>query len=80
VRFIGVASRDDLEPIQEFVSEFEVGAFEHAVDMEADIWSHYGIWTQPAFAFINDAGVVEVFLGPMGLDGLSAMIEKVLLQ
>jgi hypothetical protein len=31
--------------------------------------------------FINyDGGVAEVFLGPMGLDGLSAMIEKALLQ
>ena len=80
MQFIGVASRDDLEPIKDFVSTFDVGDFEHAVDVEGDIWTHYGIWTQPSFAFINDNNVVEVFLGPMGFDGLSSMIEKTLLQ
>ena len=79
MQFIGVASRDDLEPIQEFVSEFEVGAFEHAVDTDGAIWSHYGIFTQPSFAFINDNDEVEVFLGPMGLEGLATTIERVLL-
>jgi len=80
VRFVGVASRDELGPIQDFVSEFEVGAFDHVVDDGGDIWGYYGIFTQPSFAFINDDGTVQVFLGAMGLEGLANVIEETLLS
>ena len=75
-----MASRDELEPIQEFVEQFEVGGFDHAVDESGEIWSYYGIFTQPSFAFIDDDGQVSVFLGAMGFDGLSSTIEETLLQ
>jgi len=57
-----------------------VQGFDHAVDGSGDIWSFYGIFTQPSFAFINDDGQVEVYLGAMGLEGLSTVIEEKLLQ
>ena len=76
VRFLGVASRDDLEEIQTFISRRGVAAFEHAVDESGDVWSHYGVWTQPSFAFVSAAGEVEVFLGPLGADGLRTMIGE----
>jgi len=57
-----------------------VQGFDHAVDDAGDIWSFYGIFTQPSFAFINDEGQVEVYLGAMGLEGLSTVIEEKLLQ
>lgn len=62
------------------MSEFNVEAFDHAIDESGDIWSYYGIFTQPSFAFIDDDGTVDVFLGAMGLVGLSSVIEEKLLQ
>jgi len=61
------------------VTEFEVGDFDHVIDDAGDIWSFYGIFTQPSFAFINDDGEVQVFLGAMGQEGLSRLIEEALL-
>lgn len=60
-----------------------MGGFDHAIDAEGSVWAHYGIFTQPSFAFIDDTGRVEdvtVILGPMGIDGLTATIEEELLD
>ena len=76
VRFLGIASRDDLEPIRNFITNRGVGAFDHAVDEGGDVWSYYGVWTQPSFAFISAEGEVEVFLGAMGADGLRTVMGR----
>lgn len=73
-----MASRDEREPIEDFVSELEVGAFDHVIDDDGDVWGYYGIFTQPSFAFINDDGTVQVFLGAMGLEGLTKVVEEAL--
>lgn len=57
-----------------------MGAFDHAVDESGAIWGYYGIFTQPSFAFIDDSGNVDVYLGAMGLEGLSSVIEEKLAQ
>ncbi len=78
VRVIGVAGRDELEPIQDFISNLDVGGFSHVADEELVVWKEYGIRSQPAFAFINDDGTVEVQGGSMGVDGLSERIDALL--
>jgi hypothetical protein len=78
VRFVGVAGRDELEPIQDFVVNLDVGSFPHVVDDELEIWGAYGVRSQPAFAFINDDGTVDVRAGSLGVDGLTEGIETLL--
>ncbi|NNE95265.1 MAG: hypothetical protein HKN24_04485 [Acidimicrobiales bacterium] len=78
VEIIGVAGRDDIVSIQEFVTNFEVDGFTHAVDEELAIWREYGIRSQPAFAFLSADGGVETHSGPLGVDELSNRIDALL--
>ena len=58
-----------------FVDEFAVGDFEHIADEDGTVWAEYGISSQPAFVFIDDAGAVETIVGSLGSDGLASRIE-----
>ncbi len=78
VRIVGVAGRDDLEPIQLFVSNLDVGSFPHVVDENLEVWGAYGVTSQPTFAFLNDDGTFEVRGGSLGVEGLSERIEGLL--
>ena len=71
VNVVGVAGRDDLSPMQNFVTGNGVDAFPHLADLEGDVWQAFGVGSQPAFAFINDDGTVEIVIGAMGVDGLT---------
>ena len=70
VNVVGVASRDDLSPMRQFVTNMGVDAFPHIADISGEIWEEFGISGQPAFAFINDDGAVEIVIGAIGEDEL----------
>jgi thiol-disulfide isomerase/thioredoxin len=71
VRVVGVAGRGEVAEMEAFVSDTDTGTLTHVVDADGSIWSAYGVFAQPAFAFIDDSGDVEVFVGALGEDGLS---------
>lgn len=71
VAFIGVAGRDDPEAMASFVETYGVSAFPHISDDDAAIWADFNVTSQPAFAFINDDGSVEVSISSYGQDGLA---------
>jgi len=48
------------------------------VDTESVIWAQYEIWDQPAFAMINGDGETSVFIGPLGINGLTAAAEALI--
>lgn len=75
MQFVGVAGRDDLDAIRSFIDDLDVDAFPHAVDETGEIWAAYQITTQPSFAFLNDDGTGEVYVGALGTDGLTARLE-----
>lgn len=75
VTILGIAGRDDLRDMKEFVAEFGVGGFEHVADEDVEIWKAYGITTQPAFVFINDDGTTETLISALGLEGLTSRVE-----
>ena len=58
-----------------FVDEFGVGDFPHVADVDGAVWSTYRVTTQPAFAFIDDDGSLEVHVGTLGEDGLASRLE-----
>lgn len=78
VAFVGVSSRDDTGAMADFVADYGVGAFPHAADVDAVIWAAYGVTTQPAFAFIDDDGAVDVHVGVLGEDGLRGRVQALL--
>ena len=71
-----MASRDDVEAIEAFVTDLSVDGFEHVIDIDGVVWQHFGVVSQPAFSFINDDGTVETRIGAMGEDGLREAIEQ----
>ncbi len=71
-----MAGRDDVDAIRAFVDTYDVGGFEHIVDEGGVIWERYGVFSQPAFAFINDDATVETKVGAMGVDGLTEVAER----
>ena len=61
-----------------FVEEEEVGAFEHFIDIDAAIWAELGVFDQPAFAFVNDNGDVEVNVGSFEQEELAARVQELI--
>ena len=78
VEIVGVAGRDELPAIQDFVADLDVGSFPHIVDEELDIWGAYEVRSQPSFAFVNDDGTFDVRGGSLGVEGLSERIDGLL--
>ncbi len=62
----------------DFVDETGVGAFDHLIDAEGTIWSELSVSDQPAFAFINDDGTVEVNVGALGEEELTNRLEALI--
>jgi len=59
-----------IEAMEGFVSDTGTGGLTHVVDADGSIWSSYEVFAQPAYAFIDDSGSVEVFVGALGEDAL----------
>jgi hypothetical protein len=78
VNVLGVAGRGDLSQMQQFVTDTGVGNVTHVVDEGGDIWAGFGVIGQPAFAFVNDDGSVEVVLGRQGVSSLTEAAERLL--
>lgn len=70
VEVIGVAGRGEVAAMEGFVSDTGTGGLSHVVDEDGSIWSAYDVFAQPAYAFIDDSGSVEVFVGALGEDAL----------
>jgi hypothetical protein len=47
-------------------------------DLDGSVWQWFGVYGQPAYAFVDDAGEIEVFVGGMGGDALADRIDELL--
>jgi thioredoxin-related protein len=61
--------------MEEFVAEFGVGGFDHLADEDSELWTEFGVTSQPAFVFINDDGSSEILISALGLDGLTERVK-----
>ncbi len=75
VEIIGVAGRGDVPEMEDFLSDTGTGGLTHVVDADGAIWSGYGVASQPAYAFIDDSGDVEVVFGALGADALTERMQ-----
>ncbi len=78
VDLIGVPGRGELDEMNDFVDDTGTGSLTHVPDLSGDIWSAFGVYGQPAYAFIDDDGSVEVFIGGMGGDALAERIDELI--
>jgi thiol-disulfide isomerase/thioredoxin len=75
VDLYGVAGRGEAPAMEEFVDQTGTGALTHAIDDDGAIWSDYGVAAQPAFAFIDADGEVDVVIGALGADNLRERMQ-----
>lgn len=79
VHFIGVAGLGDNAEMREFVSDTNTGGFLHLDDTNGEIWTSYGVYAQPAFAFITaDGRLVQTVSGTLSADDLEKVIDNLL--
>lgn len=76
VRIVGVPGRGELEAMRSFVDDTGTGSITHLADTDGDIWSAFDVFGQPAFAFVDDSGTVDVFVGSLGGNGLTERIDE----
>jgi len=78
VNFVGVAGQAQAPEMRDFVSDTGTEGITHLDDSSGNIWASYGIYAQPAYAFITDDGRVETYVGSLGGDGLADVIEQLI--
>ncbi|ABL79530.1 Redoxin domain protein (plasmid) [Nocardioides sp. JS614] len=71
VVFVGVAGLGETADMRDFVDDYDVDAFSHLADLDGSLWQRFGVVQQPAYAFVDDTGTVEVVRGELGEDGLA---------
>jgi thiol-disulfide isomerase/thioredoxin len=74
VVFVGVAGLGETNAMRDFVDDYQVGAFVHLADLDGSLWQRFGVIQQPAYAFVDESGKVEVYRGELGEDGLAARV------
>lgn len=78
VRIVGVPGRGQVEAMNQFVDDTGTGGLEHVVDGDGSIWTAFEVYGQPAFAFLDGSGEIEVFVGTLGSaleDRVAALVD-----
>lgn len=75
VVLIGVPGRGADADMQRFINDTGTGSITHVADFGGEIWTNFGVFAQPAFAFITTDGEIEVFVGSLGERALVERIE-----
>ncbi|SNS00875.1 TlpA family protein disulfide reductase [Blastococcus mobilis] len=65
VEVIGVAGLGDRTSMQDFVADTGTGCLVHLVDEDGELWSRFGIVSQPAFVFVDRSGGIQTFAGSL---------------
>ena len=78
MRFLGVVYQDDPVLIRDFIKRR--GSWGPSlVDSRSEVAVAYGVYGAPETFFIDSSGtIVEKVTGPMGTQGLDALLSKIL--
>jgi thiol-disulfide isomerase/thioredoxin len=66
VDVVGVAALGSVDEMKTFVSDTGIENFTQLADPDAEVWSVFGVASQPAFAFISADGSIEIVQGSIG--------------
>ncbi|ATW52858.1 hypothetical protein CGZ69_26160 [Streptomyces peucetius subsp. caesius ATCC 27952] len=74
--FVGVAGLGQSADMRAFVKDYKVSAFTHIADLNGTVWKRFGVIQQPAYAFVDDSGKVDVVRGELGEKALAAKVAE----
>lgn len=77
MQFVGVAWKDDVDTMQDFVDEYDLGDFPHVED-DGTLFAEYEVPSQPGWVFIDDDGMATTVLGGLGAEGIAANLETLI--
>ncbi len=80
VTFLGIPGLGSRDEMQGFVADTGVGALTHLPDEQGDLWSAYGVTSQPAWVFITPSGKASAFSGALGYEKLKNLAETATLD
>lgn len=76
VEIIGVASRDQLSAMQDFVARHGLQDMVNIADVQGEVWRSFGIVAQPAWVFVDgESGRRERVLGALDTAGLRRRLD-----
>jgi len=76
VTFVGVAALDQVPAMQDFVDRYDLKSFQHIADTDTAVWKRFGVTAQPAYAFIDKTGKVEVVTSQLSEQDLRDRLSK----
>lgn len=77
VEIIGVASRDEVPAMEEFVARHGLDDVRNIADVEGEVWQQFGVVAQPAWVFIDgETGEAERVLGAIPEGDLEGRLES----
>ncbi|SLF47545.1 redoxin domain-containing protein [Mycobacteroides abscessus] len=75
VTFVGVAAQDQLPAMRDFVRKYHL-TFPQLADTDAKVWALYGVTRQPAFAFVDSTGKVDLVKGALSGENLEKRLSQ----
>lgn len=75
---MGVAGQGKVSEMEAFVSDFEVGGFQHVADQSGRLWRGFGVNAQPVYVFVNDDGTTFQEVGALEVEDFESHIERLL--
>ncbi|OBI49740.1 thiol:disulfide interchange protein [Mycobacterium kyorinense] len=75
VTFVGVAARAEESAMREFVDKYHVDGFTQLADTKSAVWTKFGVTQQPAYAFVQPDGSIDVVKGTMTESQLSERVS-----
>lgn len=76
VKFVGVAAQDEVPAMQAFVDKYPVQGFTHLADTDGAVWAKFGVTQQPAYAFVDADGSIDVVKGSLSEPELTERVTE----
>lgn len=76
VTFLGVAAQDKVPAMQQFVQKYNLQSFQHIADEDSAVWKRFGVTAQPAYAFIDASGKVDIVTSQLSEQDLKQRLSK----
>ncbi|KUL35439.1 redoxin family protein [Streptomyces regalis] len=80
VTFVGMPGLGDTSDMKQFVADTGLDGMRHAIDADGSLWGRFGVVAQPAVAFVNDDGKIQVSPGAVSADQFDAEVERLIQQ
>lgn len=73
---IGIAARDEVAAMADFVDRHELGDMVTIADPDGEVWERFGVFGQPTWVFVDADGATTTRFGALGVEGIMAAFES----